>query len=281
MAMRASIGRRAAVPFVHLALILIAAVAVVPLLWVVSTSFKLGPEVVTHPPTFFPHHPSLSAYVDLWTKEPYLLFTRNSFLVAIGSALLALAVSCLAAYGMARYRFKGVRVLLSIFLLSQMFPGASILIPVTQTVLRIGLYNTLPGLGLVYTAFFIPFASWMLYGYFRAIPRELDEAALIDGCPRMGILMRIIIPLTVPGLAATFVFSFLGAWNEYLFALVLTNNNSVRTLPVGVAALIGQYDTIWNMLCSSAIIFAVPPLVLFFLFEKALLKGLTAGAVKG
>jgi ABC-type glycerol-3-phosphate transport system permease component len=152
---------------------------------------------------------------------------------------------------------------------------------VTQTVLKLGLYNTLPGLGLTYTAFFIPFSSWMLYGYFRAIPRELDEAAYIDGCSRMGILARIIIPLTVPGLAATTVFSFLGAWNEFLFALVLTNNNAVRTLPVGVQALIGQYMTDWNLLASSAIIFAIPPLVLFFIFEKALLKGLTAGAVKG
>jgi ABC-type glycerol-3-phosphate transport system permease component len=199
----------------------------------------------------------------------------------VASAGLALFISCLAAYGMARYRFRGVRIVISIFLLSQMFPGASILIPVTQTMLKVGLYNTLPGLSLVYTAFFIPFSSWMLYGYFRAIPRELDEAAHIDGCSRMGILTRIIIPLTVPGLAATFVFSFLGAWNEFLFALVLTNNDSVRTLPVGVQALIGQYMTDWNLLAASAIIFAIPPLVLFFLFEKALLKGLTAGAVKG
>jgi multiple sugar transport system permease protein len=266
---------------IHVVLAVFALVTVVPLFWVASTSFKLPHEVAVNPPTILPHQPTLSAYMDLWEKEPFLLYTRNSLLVAVGSAVLALFISCLAAYGMARYRFKGVRVLLSIFLLSQMFPGASIIIPVTQTILSMRLYNTLPGLGLVYTAFFIPFSSWMLYGYFRAIPRELDEAAFIDGCPRMRILTRIIIPLTVPGLAATFVFSFLGSWNEFLFALVLTNNNSVRTLPVGMAALIGQYMTNWNMLCSSAIIFAIPPTVLFFLFEKALLRGLTAGAVKG
>jgi multiple sugar transport system permease protein len=263
---------------VHIVLIAIAVIAVAPLLWVVSTSFKPITEVATNPPTFVSTHPTISPYIDLWLKAPYLLYTRNSFMVAISSGGLALFISCLAAYGMARYRFKGVKVILSIFLLSQMFPGASILIPVTQTVLKLGLYNTLPGLSLVYTAFFIPFSSWMLYGYFRAIPKE---AAHIDGCSRLGILTRIIIPLTVPGLAATFVFSFLGAWNEFLFALVLTNNNSVRTLPVGVQALIGQYMTDWNLLAASAIIFAIPPLVLFFLFEKALLKGLTAGAVKG
>lgn len=273
--------RRFSLPIVHLVLIVIAVVAIAPLLWIVSTSFKDLTEVATTPPTFFPAHPTIRPYVDLWAKQPYLLFTRNSILVAICSAGLALSISCLAAYGMARYRFKGVKIVLSIFLLSQTFPGASILIPVAQTMMKLGLYNTLLGLGLVYSAFNIPFSSWMLYGYFRAIPRELDEAAHIDGCSRMGILARIILPLTIPGLAATFVFSFLGAWNEFLFALVLTNNNAVRTLPVGVQALIGQYMTDWNMLCSSAIIFAVPPLILFFLFEKALLKGLTAGAVKG
>lgn len=273
--------RRFSQPIVHAVLIVIAIIAVAPLVWVVSTSFKVISEVATNPPTFFPNHPTIRPYLDLWIKAPYLLYTRNSFLVAICSAGLALSISCLAAYGMARYRFKGVKVVLSIFLLSQMFPGASILIPVAQTMMKLGLYNTLPGLGLVYSAFNIPFSSWMLYGYFRAIPRELDEAAHIDGCSRMGILGRIIIPLTVPGLAATFVFSFLGAWNEFLFALVLTNNNAVRTLPVGVQALIGQYMTDWNLLAASAIIFAIPPLVLFFLFEKALLRGLTAGAVKG
>lgn len=273
--------RRFTQSITHVALILIAFLALAPLVWVVSTSIKDITEVATTPPTFLPAHPTLRPYLDLWSKAPYLLYTRNSTLVSVSSAALALTISCLAAYGMARYRFKGVKVVLSIFLLSQMFPGASILIPVTRTVMKLGMYNTLAGLGLVYAAFFVPFSSWMLYGYFRAIPRELDEAAHIDGCSRMGILTRIIIPLTVPGLAATFVFSFLGAWNEFLFALVLTNQNSVRTLPVGVQALIGQYMTDWNLLCSSAIIFAIPPLVLFFLFEKALLRGLTAGAVKG
>jgi multiple sugar transport system permease protein len=266
---------------VHLLLALIALAAVLPLLWVLSTSVKLDWELSLRPPTFFPKELTLRPYVDLWQKGPFLTYTINSLRVAVSAAVAALVVSMLAAYGMARYRIKGVRLLISIFLLSQMFPGASILIPVTRTMIAVRLYNTLFGLGLVYTAFFVPFSSWMLFGYFRAIPRELDEAAYIDGCSRMGILFRIVVPLTVPGLAATFVFSFLGGWNEFLFALVLTNNDAVRTLPVGMSTLIGQYQIFWNLLSASAIIFAIPPLVLFFLFEKALLKGLTAGAVKG
>ena len=278
---RGLLRRRLFRAVVHLLLIVIAVTAVIPLLWVVSTSFKVDWEVTARPPTFFPKQPTIRPYVDLWVTQPFLQYAFNSLRVSLSSAVAALAISCLAAYGMARYKFRGVRLVISIFLLSQMFPGASILVPVARTMIAAGLYNTLAGLGLVYAAFFVPFSSWMLYGYFRAIPRELDEAARMDGCTRMGILFRVIVPLTVPGLAATFVFSFLGGWNEFLFALVLTNNNAVRTLPVGMASLMGQYFTIWNMLCSSAIIFAIPPLVLFFIFEKALMKGLTAGAVKG
>lgn len=266
---------------VHVLLVVFVVIALIPLVWVATTSFKLDTEVVTFPPRLFPQHPTVKPYIDLWQKAPFLIYTRNSTIVSMGAAVLALLVSSLAAYGMARFRFKGVKVLLSVFLLSQMFPGASILIPVTQTVIKLHLYNTLHGLTFVYTAFFIPFACWMLYGYFRMIPKEIDEAAYIDGCSKMGILFRMTIPLTIPGLAATFVFSFLGGWNEFLFALVMTNSEKVRTLPVGMSLLIGQYFTWWNMLSSSAILFALPPLVFFFLLEKALVTGLTAGAVKG
>ncbi|MGA2973719.1 MAG: carbohydrate ABC transporter permease [Spirochaetia bacterium] len=266
---------------VHVLLVAFVVIALIPLVWVALTSIKPDPEVVAFPPRLLPLHPTVKPYIDLWQKAPFLTYTRNSTVVALGSAFLALLVSSLAAYGMARFRFKGVKVLLSVFLLSQMFPGASILIPVTQTVVRLHIYNTLQGLIFVYTAFFIPFACWMLYGYFRMIPKEIDEAAYIDGCSKMGILFRMIIPLTIPGLAATFVFAFLGGWNEFLFALVMTNSERVRTLPVGMWLLVGQYITYWNMLSSSAILFALPPLVFFFLLEKALVTGLTAGAVKG
>jgi ABC-type glycerol-3-phosphate transport system permease component len=277
-----SLSRRAAnSAVVHLLLVAFVIIALIPLVWVAMTSIKVDTEVVTYPPRLFPQHPTLSPYIDLWQKAPFIVYTRNSTIVALGAALLALLISSLAAYGMARFRFKGVKVLLSVFLLSQMFPGASILIPVTQTILKLHLYNTLPGLTFIYTAFFIPFSCWMLYGYFRMIPREIDEAAYIDGCSKMGILVRMTIPLTVPGLAATFVFAFLGGWNEFLFAMVTTNSEATRTIPVGMSLLIGQYFTWWNMLSSSAILFALPPLVFFFLLEKALIGGLTAGAVKG
>lgn len=278
----AVLSRKAANAFVvHVLLVAFVVIALIPLVWVAMTSIKPDPEVVAFPPRLLPQHPTVKPYIDLWQKAPFLTYTRNSTVVALGSAFLALLVSTLAAYGMARFRFKGVRILLSVFLLSQMFPGASILIPVTQTVVKLHIYNTLQGLIFVYTAFFIPFACWMLYGYFRMIPKEIDEAAYIDGCSKMGILFRMTIPLTVPGLAATFVFAFLGGWNEFLFALVMTNSERVRTLPVGMWLLVGQYVTYWNMLSSSAILFALPPLVFFFLLEKALVSGLTAGAVKG
>ncbi len=277
-----TLGRRAVnAVVVHVLLWIFVVVALIPLVWVAMTSIKLDTEVVTYPPKLFPAHPTLKPYVQLWQKAPFLTYTRNSTIASVGAAALALLISSFAAYGMARFRFRGVRIFLAVFLLSQMFPGASILIPIDQTIIKLGLYNTLEGLGLIYTAFFIPFSCWMLYGYFRMIPKEIDEAAFMDGCSRMGILFRMTIPLTIPGIAATFVFAFLGGWNEFLFALVITNSESSRTLPVGMSLLIGQYFTWWNMLSSSAVIFALPPLVFFFLLEKALVKGLTAGAVKG
>ncbi len=265
----------------NLLLAVVSLVTISPLLWVISTSFKTAPAVATIPPTLIPRPFSLSGYTDLWTVAPYLRFTFNSIVVAIFTAAATVLISSLAAYGMSRFRMKGVRVLLAGFLLSQMFPGASIIIPLSQTMLRLGIYNTRFALVLTYTGFLIPFSTWLLYGYFRTIPKELDEAALMDGARRSTILYRIILPVTLPGLGATFVFSILGSWNEFLFALVLTDSVEVRTLPLGIANLIGQWITSWNVLTAAGVIFSIPPLILFLFLEKALVSGLTAGAVKG
>ncbi|HET6485127.1 MAG TPA: carbohydrate ABC transporter permease, partial [Spirochaetia bacterium] len=137
------------------------------------------------------------------------------------------------------------------------------------------------GLIIAYVTICLPFAAWMSKGYFDSIPKELDEAALMDGARRSTILYRVILPVTLPGLGATFVFSVLGSWNEFLFALVLTDTVDVRTLPLGIANLIGQWITSWNVLMAAGVIFSIPPLILFLFLEKALVSGLTAGAVKG
>lgn len=258
-----------------------ALVAIFPLGWVVSTSLKQMAEVAVWPPLFFSRSPSISAFVGLWSFAPFGTFLMNSVIVATVSASCTMVASSLAAYGLARLRLRGAEFILSAFLISQMFPGASIIVPITQIVVNLGLFNTRAGLILIYTAFLIPFSTWMLYGYFETIPKELEEAGFMDGCSRLESLTRIMLPLSLPGMGATFIFCFLGSWNEYLFALVFANNYTVRTLPVGLGTLIGQYNTSWNILSAAALIFSVPPLVLFILLERSLISGLTAGALKG
>ncbi|MCL6087212.1 MAG: carbohydrate ABC transporter permease [Actinobacteria bacterium] len=264
----------------HIVLILFVIIAVIPIIWIILTSLKNTAEVVVWPPIFFPKHPSFAAYLKIWDYAPFGTFLKNSVIVSLVAGIFTIICSSMAAYGLARLNLRGTKFILSAFLISQMFPGASIIIPVAQMVVKMGLYNTLTGLILIYTAFLIPFSTWMLYGYFRTIPKELEEAAFIDGCSRRQSLIKVILPLSIPGLGATFIFCFLGAWNEYLFALVFANDYTVRTLPVGLGTLIGQFNTSWERLSAAAIIFSIPPLILFLLLERSLVSGLTAGAMK-
>jgi multiple sugar transport system permease protein len=265
----------------HLLLIGFSIVALFPLWWIVSTSLKGVAEVAVWPPLVFSRNPSLVAFLGLWKFAPFGTFLVNSIFVSLVAAIFTMLFSSLAAYGLARLSLPGTQFILSALLISQMFPGASIIVPITQIVVKLGLFNTRTGLILIYTAFLIPFSTWMLYGYFETIPKELEEAAFMDGCSRTQTLTKILLPLSLPGLGATFIFCFLGAWNEYLFALVFANDYSVRTLPVGLGTLIGQFNTSWNVLSAAAIIFSIPPLVLFIMLERSLITGLTAGAVKG
>ena len=265
----------------HLFLIIFALFALFPLAWVISTAFKGMTEMFVWPPLYFSRHPSLVAFTQLWTFAPFGTFLLNSIIVSLVAGVFTILCSALAAYGLARLHLRGTQFILSALLVSQMFPGASIIVPIAQIVVNLGLFNTRAGLVLIYTAFLIPFSTWMLYGYFETLPKELEEAGYIDGCSRMQSLTQILLPLSLPGLGATFIFSFLGAWNEYLFALVFANNYTVRTLPVGLGTLIGQFVTSWNVLSAAAIMFSVPPLLLFLMLERSLVSGLTAGALKG
>ena len=264
----------------HIVLLVVSLITLVPILWILISSFKSYDEIMTIPATLLPQNPTLASYIGMWTRAPFEQYTFNSILVSLAASILTLLICIFAAYGFARFRFRGAKIILTIFLLSQMFPGSSILIPVTQLILKFGLFNTRTGLSLVYTAFFIPFCTWLLYGYFKTIPKELEEAAFIDGCSRIRSLFRIILPISIPGIGAVFIFTFLGAWNEFLFAYVLTNSDNVRTISVGVANFIGQYITEWDKLSAAAVLFAIPPLILFFLLDKSLIKGLAAGSVK-
>ena len=253
---------------------------VAPLIWVLTTSVRPLVEVASSPPLIFPRSITFKAYVDLWEAAPFLDYLFNSVFISLMTALVALSFSICAAYAFARFRFRGSTVMLMLVVMSQMLPGSSILIPLFQVIRNLGLLDTHVGMVLVYTGFSIPFCTWLLNGYFRSIPEDLEQAALIDGCNRLQLLYRIVLPLAAPAVIAVGIFAFLLAWNEFLFAYLLTKTRAL-TIPVGLrAAFLGQYVNKYDQLFAASLIFSLPPIVLFIFLQKYFVRGLTAGAVK-
>ncbi|HTY36548.1 MAG TPA: carbohydrate ABC transporter permease [Bacteroidota bacterium] len=266
--------------FLSILMIVLALLVLLPVLWTVATSLKPLCEVNKCPPQWIAPGMSLKPYSDMFFYLPFSTYTLNSLIVASSSTVLTLVIGSLAAFAFSRFLFAGKRLLLLVFLLSQMLPGASVIIPLFQLLQRVELYDTYSGLILVHTAVLLPFVIWLLYGFFQTIPREIEDAALIDGCSRMAALRRVILPLALPGIGATALFSFLGSWNEFFFALILTSSDSTRTIPVGIGLFVGEYLDVWNQMAAAAILFSIPPLVLFTLTRKTFIKGLVAGAGK-
>lgn len=197
--------------FKHSFLLIFCLIAVFPITWILITAFKKFEHVTVYPPTFFPPEFTISPFFDVFKFARFEVFLGNSLIVSFGASFSVLIIACLAAYGLSRFRFPGAKIILTIFLLSQMFPGASTIIPIVRLILNLGLYNTRIGLILTYTGFLLPFSTWLLYGYFCSIPKEIEEAGFIDGCSRIASLFRIIMPLSLPGIGAAFIFSFIGA----------------------------------------------------------------------
>ncbi len=253
---------------------------VLPLLWVMSTSVRPLSEVTTVPPVVFPSEIRFDAYIDLWDEAPFEDYVLNSVVISALTAIVALAFSITTAYAFARFRFRGSAALLMLVVMSQMLPGSSILIPLFQVIRSFGLLDTHAGMVLIYTGFAIPFCTWLLNGYFRAIPEELEQAALIDGCSRLAVLYRIVLPLAAPAIIAVGTFAFLLSWNEFTFAFVFTKSRAL-TIPVGMrAAFLGQYVNKYDLLFAASLVFSLPPIALFVSLQKYFVQGLTAGAVK-
>ena len=262
------------------AMIVLALLVLLPVLWTVSTSLKPLNEVNRYPPEWVSPTMSFKPYSDMFFFLPFATYTLNSLIVAGSSTVLTLLIGSLAAFAFSRFTFAGKNVVLLIFLLSQMLPGASVIIPLFQLLQTVRLYDTWFGLILVHTAVLLPFVIWLLYGFFQTIPRDIEDAALIDGCSRMGALRKVILPLALPGIGATALFAFLGSWNEFFFALILTSSDSTRTIPVGIGLFVGEYLDVWNQMAAAAVLFSLPPLVLFVFTRKTFIKGLVAGAGK-
>jgi multiple sugar transport system permease protein len=261
-------------------MVVLAIVVLLPFFWTLSTSLKPLQEVNKYPPEWVSPKMSLAPYSDMFFYLPFSTYTLNSMIVASASTMLTLIVGSLAAYAFARFQFKGKMAILLVFLLSQMLPGASVIIPLFQLFRDAGLYDTHVGLILIHSALLLPFVIWLLYGFFLGIPGEIEDAALIDGCSRLEALRRIILPLALPGIGATALFAFLGSWSEFFFALLLTSSDSTRTIPVGIGLFVGEYVDVWNQMSAAAVLFSLPPLVLFMLTRRTFVKGLAAGAIK-
>jgi multiple sugar transport system permease protein/raffinose/stachyose/melibiose transport system permease protein len=246
----------------------------------VSTAFKGNAETMTIPPVWIPDSIEFASFKRLWVAYPFGTFFINSTIISLISMIACVFCSCLAGYGVTRFRFKGRNALMSFILITQMFPSVMLLVPFYSVINTLHLIDTHLGLILVYISFTTPFCTWMMMGYFKTLPLDLDEAATIDGCNTWQTYYKVILPLTLPGIASTSIYSFITAWNEYMFAFILTNSPEMRTLSVGIAELNGFQQILWNDMMAASLIASVPLILLFIGLQKYFVSGLTSGAVK-
>ncbi len=259
----------------------VVAFCVLPILWTFLISIKPEEEITTATLTYLPQHPNFDSYVAIWTRSNFPILISNSLVTTTLTVLICASIGSLAAYAVSRTRFAGRRQIMMLYLGVRMFPAVMIVIPLFITLRQIGLLDSRFGLALSYTSFLLPVFIWMMKGFFDAIPSELEEAARIDGASRLTAMRRVILPLVLGGLAATSVFVAIGAWNDYLFALMLTTSTGSRTWPVGLQLMVGEFQLPWGTLAAGGMISIAPVVALFALAQRTLVRGLTAGAVKG
>ena len=251
-----------------------------PFYWTFVTSLKDTHELHNTVVTYWPQNPTFAAYEHLFGQFNFLHPMKNSFIVAAITTVVTLTVSTLAAYAISRFRFKGRKLFMMVFLTNNMFPTVLLLIPLFTTMRTINLLYTPWALVLSYTTFTIPFSVWLLNGYINDLPLSMEEAAMVDGADRFTAFTKIILPVLLPCLLATGVYIFMQSWNEYTFAVLFTNENN-RTIPVALKNLIGTMGVQWELITAGGIITVIPVCIMFFFAQKRLVAGLTAGAVKG
>jgi ABC-type glycerol-3-phosphate transport system permease component len=252
-----------------------------PFAWMIATAFKAPREIFVSPPTFFPHELTLANLARLFAETRFATYLANSATVASGTVLLTLAIATPGAYGLTRFRFRGRETISATILFTYMFAPIMIIIPFYVLMRTLGLANTRLGLVLAYTAFCLPFALWLLRTFFQAIPLELEEAAMTDGASRLQSVLHVVLPLALPGVVATGIFTFILAWNDYIFARVLISADELKTMPVGIADLYNASVVDWGMIMSAGMLVLLPVLAVFVFIQRYMVAGWGTGGVKG
>ncbi len=272
----------------NLLAVVILLIIALPAFWIVFTAFRPGNEVNTTPPVWIPQKLTLDAFESLFGLNPgyasgipVFSYLRNSAAVAIVATLFALTIGTLAGYAFSRFQFRGHTLIFLGIMLSRAVPGVALGLPLFLLMRQYGLVDTVHGLALIYVAINIPFTVWLMDGFFRQIPKELDEAAYIDGCGYWSAFWRVDMPLSLPGMAAAGIFAFLAAWNEYQIASLVTSTPNSKTFPVGLYDFTTQFTVDWRGMTAMSVLMIVPAIVFVILVQRRLTEGLTFGALKG
>ena len=251
-----------------------------PFAWMLSTALKTEAEALAIPPTWIPRQPTLESVIGIWVRKNFGIYFFNSTVISLATAILSVFFGALAGYGFSRFHFPGRQALMGFFLATQMLPGVLLVGPYFKVLNAIGLYDTRTGLVVAFLTICLPFATWTMKGFIDGVPPELDEAALVDGCGRLQVFFRIILPVLGPGMVATILFAFLLAWGDLLWALCLTTSEEMITVTLGIARTVGEFRIIWPMLMAGALLGGLPAILLYLFLQRFLVAGLTAGALK-
>jgi multiple sugar transport system permease protein len=266
--------------FVYLGLIVGLIFTLFPVFWILISSVKTNTEIFAYPPSFIPQDFTFSAYINIFTDKDKIRFFFNSYFIALTVTIFTLIIAILSGYSFSRFNFKLKRFLNLTIISTQTIPPITLLIPYFGIVVTFKIFDTYLALILTYLVFTLPYATLMMTSYFNTLPKELDDAVLMDGGSNFTALLRVIVPISLPGIVATCVYTFLLCWNEFLFALTLTKSYDMRTVPIGIQLLMGQHAYEWNEMMAMSIIGTIPILFLYLFAQKYFLAGLTSGSVK-
>ena len=266
--------------FLSLSLLLIILIFFFPFFWIITSSFKSPEEIIATSTTIIPRSFTLEHYNKILFNSDFFIYLKNSLIVSFFSMFISIILSVSAAYGLHKLKFYGNKFVEYSLLVTYAFPGVILLVPIYLLFAKVNLLNSYFALIVVNVLFATPFAVWMLKAFFKLIPNEIEEAAYIDGASRYIVISRIIVPLAAPGIASVAIFCFIISWTEYLFASILISGDDLKTLPVGLAGIVGQYQIDWGFLLSGAVLASLPVILLFVFIGKYFVSGLTEGAVK-